>query len=286
MTLPITPATAPAWPYTQNSPANGDPLDATQLRNDIETPFLDGIYGAQLNAYGRTWRRAVRAFAPGSPDLLVSPMGSIQVTSGGIWYTIRHLTATQFDVTAKGAILAANTRFYVYAYKSGGSLDFAVSTTAPDAALMYEGGANGTDYAFIGTFICNAAATIMQYTQEDNVYRYTDRGATGGGAVDNLILDGTNAAVATAVAYGTSLPVPPAVRAQRVLIEVRLQSATTGYSTIKTSLGPVTLGEIGVTAGSRGGGYVELPFINGSTMFHVESVVGIAPYAWVAGFTY
>ena len=77
-----------------------------------------------------------------------------------------------------------------------------------------------------------------------------------------------------------------AVRAQRVLIEVRLQSATTGYSTIKTSLGPVTLGEIGVTAGSRGGGYVELPFINGSEMFHVESVVGIAPYAWVAGFTY
>lgn len=204
MTLPITPSGAPFFPSTQNSPANGDPLDATQLRNDIEVPFLDGIEGARLLLYGGGFYPRVKATS--NTVMVIQPMGAVIAKVGTDWQVVAHTVATTIDPqTLAGGAFAANTRYYVYANLVAGVITWSVSTTAPDAGYRYKTG--DEQYQFVTTFYTDHVPDLLTYTQSGKTYTYATVTATGGGVRGNILLDAGTATIATnVVTVGGAIP--------------------------------------------------------------------------------
>jgi len=204
MTLPITPSGAPFFPSTQNSPANGDPLDATQLRNDIETPFLDGIEGARLLLYGGGFYPRVKATS--NTVMVIQPMGAAIAKVGTNWRVVAHTIATTIDPLAlAGGAFAANTRYYVYVNLVAGVITWSVSTTAPDAGYRYKTG--DEQYQFVSTFYTDHVPDLLTYTQSGKTYTYATVTATGGGVRGNILLDaGTAIAITNVVTVGGAIP--------------------------------------------------------------------------------
>ena len=195
--VPITPSGAPLFPSTQNSPANGDPLDATQLRNDIEVPFLDGIEGARLLLYGGGFYPRVKATS--NTVMVIQPMGAVIAKVGTDWQVVAHTVATTIDPqTLAGGAFAANTRYYVYVNLFAGVITWSVSTTAPDAGYRYKTG--DEQYQFVTTFYTDTGPNLIPYTQSGKTY------LTKKFSPATVQLSGGNATVPTAVSFSAYVP--------------------------------------------------------------------------------
>lgn len=195
--IPITPSGAPVFPSTQNSPANGDPLDATQLRNDIYVPFLDGIEGARLLLYGGGFYPRVKATS--NTVMVIQPMGAAIAKVGPNWRVVAHTIATPIDPLAlAGGAFAANTRYYVYVNLVGGVITWSVSTTAPDAGYRYKTG--DEQYQFVTTFYTDLFMNLIPYTQSGKTY------LTKKISPSTQQLSGGNATVPTAVSFSAYVP--------------------------------------------------------------------------------
>lgn len=281
--VPITPAAAPTFPATQNSPANGDPLDATQLRNDIETPFLDGIEAARLLLYGGGFRRTVSATS--NTVMVIQPLGAVVVKVGTAWQTVAHTVATTIDPLAlAGGAFAPSTRYYVYVSVVANAIVWSVSTTAPDANRRYKAG--DEQYQFITTFYTNAAFNLLTYKQDDRQYSYTMRSGTGGGTDGNLFLD---IGVAT---FFTTVPLGPSVPSGATNIIVHGTSiANAGGAYVQMGSGgtlgiqgtQLTLTPLNVVATYFAG---QFTIMTGTDMDYLVDAVTTTAFAWVAGFTY
>lgn len=278
MTLPITPAGAPVFPSTQNSPANGDPLDATQLRNDIETPFLDGIEGARLLLYGGGFRRRVSATS--NTVMVIQPLGAVMVKVAGQWQVVTHTVATTINPqTLAGGAFAASTRYYVYVNVVAGAIVWSVSTTAPDAGLRYKTG--DEQYQFITTFFTDSSNNMLLYSQEDSEYLYSDAGAYTG--VDgNQLMDLGVATVNTNVPFTAGLAVPAGASA--VLFLAAIGAAGTAQACFIRPAG----GNRGLSVQSDGThastaqGWMSL--VSGYSFDYLTSNAGAPVNVWALGF--
>ena len=144
-------------------------------------------------------------------DLIIEPLGWVGlVDSGGKWTLIYHNVTDTYDVSTPGA-LAADTRYWVYGYESGGVLAYERSTTAPDSRLQYKTGDKSRVY--ITTFVTNDLMFPVGYTQSGRVYTYerfvpsTTEGGTAGGPHGNLVLNDAMITVfAPALNLGIAVP--------------------------------------------------------------------------------
>lgn len=152
-----------------------------------------------------------RTYLLTSPNLNILPLGWVGLLdSGGQWTLIYHNVTTVYDVTTSGA-LVADTRYYIYAYESGGSLAFERSTTAPDTRLQYKTGDKSRVY--VTTFVTTDLALPIGYTQSGRVFTYetfvpsTSEAGTAAGPHGNLVLnDAVLVGAATALSLGIAAP--------------------------------------------------------------------------------
>ncbi len=187
------------FPDTITVPQDGDGCSATQLATDVEHPLANGVYSARLMSYGAGPKRRVKCSS--NTVMVIQPISAILGTLGGVWRVIQNLTPTTIDPSAL-TILAASTRYYVYAQViAGPSFQFLVTTDAPDAGYNYKTG--DTSAMWISTFITDAGTLIIPYSQSNLEFFY-DQPAGGTDALQ-LLLNG-NATITTTVALNFSVP--------------------------------------------------------------------------------
>ena len=202
----------PGWDEL-NVPTPGDPVKAA-LPNGAVRPGYQKL-GNRTAAIIEGLHSPARTYLLLNPPLLynltILPLGWVGlIDSGGIWKLIYHNVTTVYDVTTSGA-LAADTRYYIYGYESGGSLAFERSTTAPDNRLQYKTGDKTRVY--VTTFITTDLSLPIGYTQSGRVFTYetfvpsTAEAGTAAGPHGNLILnDVALVGAATALSLGLAVP--------------------------------------------------------------------------------
>lgn len=201
MGSPQSPSATPTFPATITPPVNGENLDATALNVNVETPLQNGVEAARLLTYGGGLRRRVKC--SDNNTLVIDPMGAVVSSVGAVWTVVPHLTSSTIDPQTLSGGLANNTRYYVYAAISAGTIVFSVSTTAPDAGLFYKTG--DPTYFFISTFITDNSANIVPYTQSELTFSYGNDGV-GGYPTPTIVLNAGSAVVSTVVTFGISVP--------------------------------------------------------------------------------
>jgi len=180
MGVPQSPSATPTYPTTITPPVDGDPLSAPQLNIDVETKLQNGVEAARLQNYGGGIQRRVKCTGSGAGALTIQPLGAIAVTVAGQWTVFPDLTGSASERVTSGALnpttlaggaLVVSTRYWIYAFGSGGKIDFIASTVAPDAGLRYSS-APSTDYLYVSTFWVDAAGNIATYNQSGNKYTF------------------------------------------------------------------------------------------------------------------
>ena len=152
--------------------------------------------------------------------------GTLSQILSGKWTLIYHNTTDTYDVSTPGA-LAADTRYWVYGYESGGVLAYERSTTAPDSRLQYKTGDKSRVY--ITTFVTNDSMVPVGYTQSGRVYTYelfvpsTTEGGTAGGPHGNLVL---NDAMITGFATALNLDIAVPSYARQAVVK----AGTVGFA--------------------------------------------------------
>lgn len=202
----------PGW-AALNVPTPGDPVKAALPDGAVRSGFQK--LGNRTTAIIEGLHSPVRAYLlqnfPLLYNLTILPLGWVGlIDSGGRWRLVYHNVTSVYDVTTSGA-LAADTRYYIYAYESGGSLAFERSTTAPDDKLQYKTGDKTRVY--ISTFITSDSSVPMGYTQSGRVYTYSNfvqstfEAGTPPGAHGNLVLnDASITAFDTSLTFGIAAP--------------------------------------------------------------------------------
>lgn len=148
--------------------------------------------------------RRVRARCTTSPTLVIRALNSFFVDDGGVWVELTHPGDEIIDVSTLIS-LVANTRYYVYAYKSViGSVAFEISTTAPSADLRWKNG--DASRAFITTLYTDNSSGITRYIQTNSTISYRD--SIGYSVVEgNRVLNnGTSTTQATAITISGPVP--------------------------------------------------------------------------------
>ena len=203
----------PGW-AALNVPTPGDPVKAALPDGAVRSGYqkLANRTAAMIEGLHSPARTYILRDVLGVLyDLIIEPLGWVGlVDSGGKWTLIYHDVTDTYDVTTPGA-LAADTRYWVYGYESGGVLAYERSTTAPDSRLQYKTGDKSRVY--ITTFVTNDSMVPVGYTQSGRVYTYelfvpsTTEGGTAGGPHGNLVLnDAMITGFATALNLGIAVP--------------------------------------------------------------------------------
>ncbi len=202
----------PGW-AALNVPTPGDPVKAELPNGAVRPGFqkLANRTAAMIEGLHSPARTYLLPDVGVLYDLIIQPLGWVGlVDSGGKWTLIYHNTTDTYDVSTPGA-LAADTRYWVYGYESGGVLAYERSTTAPDSRLQYKTGDKSRVY--ITTFVTNDFMVPVGYTQSGRVYTYelfvpsTTEGGTAGGPHGNLVLnDAMITGFATALNLGIAVP--------------------------------------------------------------------------------
>lgn len=198
----------PGWDAL-NVPTPGDPVKAA-LPNGAVRPGFQKLAN-RTAAIIEGLHSPARTYLLTSPNLNILPLGWVGLLdSGGQWTLIYHNVTTVYDVTTSGA-LVADTRYYIYAYESGGSLAFERSTTAPDTRLQYKTGDKSRVY--VTTFVTTDLALPIGYTQSGRVFTYetfvpsTSEAGTAAGPHGNLVLnDAVLVGAATVLSLGIAAP--------------------------------------------------------------------------------
>lgn len=282
MPTPITPVTPFEITTTVTGPTDGDLANAASVNNAFTT-LQNDVSGFQLLTYGGGLRRRVVASSDTVMD--VHPLGAIVVKVAGVWTAIAHTSTTTIDPSALSGGLAASTRYYVYVAIVAGALTFSVSTTAPDAGLRYKTG--DEQYQFVSTFFTSGAASLIPYTQDDNVYQYDTYPAVGGGTDANLFLDRGNAGGVVTVPFNASLP----SGASSVLIKVAAEAAAgAATSAIGRNLAGGLQNIQAALYPTNGGGLTAFDTFTLTTITlnvdYQNDAVTTRVSMWVAGFTY
>ena len=131
----------PGW-AALNVPTPGDPVKAALPDGAVRSGYqkLANRTAAMIEGLHSPARTYILPDVGVLYDLIIEPLGWVGlVDSGGKWTLIYHDVTDTYDVTTPGA-LAADTRYWVYGYESGGVLAYERSTTAPDSRLQYKTG--------------------------------------------------------------------------------------------------------------------------------------------------
>ena len=202
----------PDW-AALNVPTPGDPVKAALPDGAVRPGFqkLANRTAAMIEGLHSPARTYLLPNGGVLYDLIIEPLGWVGLLdSGGKWALLYHNTTDTYDVTTPGA-LAADTRYWIYGYESGGVLAYERSTTAPDLRLQYKTGDKSRVY--ITTFVTTDLMFPIGYTQSGRVYTYelfvpsTTEGGTAAGPHGNLVLnDAAVTAFATALNLGIATP--------------------------------------------------------------------------------
>lgn len=201
----------PAW-AALNVPTPGDPVKAELPNGAVRPGFqkLANRTAAMIEGLHSPARTYIISDVGVLYDLIIQPLGWVGlVDSGGKWTLIYHNVTDTYDVTTPGA-LAADTRYWVYGYESGGVLAYERSTTAPDSRLQYKTGDKSRVY--ITTFVTSAFMVPVGYTQSGRVYTYelfvpsASEGGAAGGPHGNLVLNDAMLTGGTALNLGIAVP--------------------------------------------------------------------------------
>lgn len=159
----------PGWDEL-NVPTPGDPVKAA-LPNGAVRPGFQKLAN-RTAAMIRGHKNIVNLYSDDGQNVTIAPLGWVGLTnSTGKWVLIYQGIAGINLTTVSGALVGL-TRYYLYAYESGGVLAWQVSTTAPDAERLYKTGT--TTHVFVSTFATNALASVHYYSQIGNNYTLSD----------------------------------------------------------------------------------------------------------------
>lgn len=283
MTTPITPTTSSII-TTLTGPADGEVANALSV-NSVFQVLDNNVSALRLLTYGGGFR--VRLSCTSNTVMTIQPLGAVVVTVATVWNVLANTTASTVNpTTIAGGSLSASTRYYVYAYSSGGVLTFIANTTAPDVGLMYENG--NTDRQFVTTFFADHASNILIYNQEDRYYSYMSR--TTGGVRGNMVLNAGVAIVPTDINFAAS--VPSTAKIVRVQVYVTSSEGPGTGNVINFSGFPAAssdlhngLSLVASTAGVAAGQF-ETPLINTAFSYSVTNAAKDTASAWIAGFSY
>lgn len=149
-----------------------------------------------------------------STSMTIYPLGTFQLRSGGAWKTYTHIYPTVVSPTVLANGLAASTRYWIYAYDKGGSVDFIALATEPDVGLRYMDGNQG--YLYVSTFATNPGFNLQPYVQTDNDYTLSTN--------QPILNRGRNTSF-TPVPFGVAIP----KQATRIAYSVNIDPVSPGY---------------------------------------------------------
>ncbi|MBU6202379.1 MAG: hypothetical protein KJS90_10375 [Acidobacteria bacterium] len=160
--------------------ADGDAASATNL-NAAPKKALDRAAYLRAATDGLlVWAHKARVATGGTNNgnfaVYVPAIEAVSLLDSTTWKAFSVATETQLTSAAHfGSMTLANdTNYYVYATVSGGVLTFEVSTTAPDAALIWKTGATGT-HRYLFCFHTSSAGVplAMQMSRGRYLYRFS-----------------------------------------------------------------------------------------------------------------
>lgn len=207
--------------------ADGDAANATNL-NAAPKKALDRA--AYLRAatdglivWGHKARVATGGTSNGNFAVYVPPIEAVSLLDGTSWKAFTLAVETQLTSATHfgGGTLAADTNYYVYATVSGSALTFEVSTTVPDAGLIWKTGATGT-HRYLFCFHTSSAGVplAMQMSRGRYLYRFSALAATELRALNtSSATAATDVILARAGTVGREL-LPAHARIARLLSEV------------------------------------------------------------------
>lgn len=202
MPTPITPAVPPPIELSFNGPADGELATAATVNVPFQT-IQNDVEAFRLLTYGGGFY--VNLSATSSTNMVIQPLGAVVVKVAGTWKVYEHSLASTINPQAlHGGVLAASTRYFVYAYVSAGVLTFQVTVDTPDANRRYKSG--DEQYQYITTFYTDHTAALLPYNQAGREYQFASMTAAGGGARGNLILEGNALAVTPFTTVGSAIP--------------------------------------------------------------------------------
>lgn len=157
---------------------DGDAASATNLNAAPKTALDRAAYLRAATDGLLVWAHKARVATGGTNNgnfaVFVPAIEAVTLLDSTTWKALSVATETQLTSSAHfgGMTLASDTNYYVYAYVSGGVLAFEVSTTAPDAALVWKTGATNT-HRYLFCFHTSSAGVplAMQMTRGRYLYR-------------------------------------------------------------------------------------------------------------------
>jgi hypothetical protein len=121
----IVPNAIPSIVTTLPAPNDGEIANSASLTQFV-TPLTDDSEAFRLLTYGGGMRRKVTVAS--NTSMSVYPLGAVVLQTGGVWKAYAHtVTSALNPTTMAGGVLAASTRYWVYAYNNAGALGFTVS---------------------------------------------------------------------------------------------------------------------------------------------------------------
>jgi hypothetical protein len=158
--------------------ADGDDGNATNFNRPLE-PLLDARAFVRSLAPGMLlWRGLFAVDTGGSSSSFTvrfSPIEAVVLPDGsGTLYvfesTAAEVTIGLSKVDGSPGNLSNSTWYYVYAYRNAGSLDYLISTTAPDVYLTFRNGAQ--THRYIGCFVTDSSGAPIPMRAHKGRYLY------------------------------------------------------------------------------------------------------------------
>lgn len=157
--------------------ADGDDGNATNFNRPLE-PLLDARAFVRSLAPGLLLWRGLFAVDTGGSNssftVRFSPIEAVVLPDGSGTLFVFEGTAAETTIGASkidgGGNLNNSTWYYVYAYRNAGSLDYLISTTAPDVYLTFRNGAQ--THRYLGCFVTDSTGAPIPMRAHKGRYLY------------------------------------------------------------------------------------------------------------------
>lgn len=157
--------------------ADGDDGNATNFNRPLE-PLLDARAFVRSLAPGMLLWRGLFAVDTGGSNssftVRFSPIEAVVLPDGSGTLYVFEGTAAETTIGAskvEGSVnLSNSTWYYVYAFRNAGSLDYLISTTAPDVYLTFRNGAQ--THRYIGCFVTDSSGAPIPMRAHKGRYLY------------------------------------------------------------------------------------------------------------------
>lgn len=176
----MTTAYTPTAQIASSNPAthaDGDDGNATNFNRPLE-PLLDARAFVRTLAPGLLLWRGLFAVDTGGSNssftVRFSPIEAVVLPDGSGTLFVFEGTAAETTIGASkidgGGNLSNSTWYYVYAYRNAGSLDYLISTTAPDVYLTFRNGAQ--THRYLGCFVTDSTGAPIPMRAHKGRYLY------------------------------------------------------------------------------------------------------------------